>query len=338
MTDDEIHVLKGLPRLRYRRPQESAMPAKDSLYRWWWEFLRLSKDYWVLTQTTANPWQLRTRDEELIRVYRRFGDVFSLSFESWWEERGYRAFRERDPFPKVTEVARLGRDRVPRNPDHDHLWLDVPLKLSQRTIQRQVSRILKAHAEQRLSDRRLLTTAEFQIQPTRLSARLLQRTHEVYCLHRELIAKPMALNRLKGIKRHRADYAQRADLFRIGKLLRLSPSHEGLSNEATRFANQNRMRVAVSQLVKKAQWLIANCERGLFPSYEPYAPPADRFTDRQRREALELEAAWWALDLHSEASADKLASLRMIHYEEAERSRQLHLTAKQPRTVIKGWV
>jgi hypothetical protein len=194
--------------------------------------LRLSKDYWLICQSAQRKSDLvvepKTRDATLASMYRRFGDIHSMSFEAWWEARGYRVFAEQQTFPKVTLVASAPRERSRQAPPPEHIWVEIPLKLSARTIKRQIGVVLSEHAEQRLADRRLLSSAAYKLSPSRLNLHTLQRLHEVYCLHRELIAKPMALNRTHGIKRHRADYAQRADLFRIGKLLRISPSNESL--------------------------------------------------------------------------------------------------------------
>jgi len=341
-ADDHAHVLKGLPRLRFRRPVDSLAPAKQSHYRWWWEFLRLSKSYWLICQTTerkAGGLVLpKTIDPTLANIYRHFGDVYSLSFDAWWEERGYRVFAEQQAFPKVTLVPERLRERQRQAPPQDHIWVEIPLKLSARTIKRQVGQILSSYAQERLDNRRRLSSAEYKLNPSRLSLHTLQRLHEVYCLHRELIAKPMAMNQALGIRRGRADYAQRADLFRIGKLLRISPSNESLIGTPEQiYAKQNQMRVAVSRLLKQAQAVIAHCERGVFPSYDSVTAEVPRFTDRQRHAHESLELAWWSLDLRSELSAAKLDALRAIHYREVERGRQSIIRHPKDRVIKQGW-
>ncbi len=337
------HMLKGLPRLRFKRPGDSLAQAKQSHYRWWWEFLRLSKDYWLICQTAQRKSDLvvepKTRDATLASMYRRFGDIHSMSFEAWWEARGYRVFSEQKAFPEVTLVASAPRERPRQSPPPEHIWVEIPLKLSARTIKRRIGKILSEHAEQRLADRRLLSSAAYKLSPSRLNLHTLQRLHEVYCLHRELIAKPMALNRTHGIKRHRADYAQRADLFRIGKLLRISPSNESLIGTPQQiYAKQNQMRVAVSRLLKQAQGIIANCEQGVFPRYQFQVNEQPRFSAQQRQAHEALEIAWWSLDLRSELSAPKLDALRAIHYQEAERTRQSIEGARQRRVIKHQWV
>lgn len=124
MIDDDLlvpdeHVLKGLPRMRHKTPEMSLAQAQNSVYRWWWEYLRLSKDYWMLCQTSSSA-NIRTQDEKLRRVYRRFGDIHNGSFADWWLDRGYRVFSEQVKFPKVAVVpsrvhrlAALGAGGVP---------------------------------------------------------------------------------------------------------------------------------------------------------------------------------------------------------------------------------
>ena len=95
----------------------------------------------------------------------------------------------------------------------------------------------------------------------------------------------------------------RADLFRIGKLLRLSPSNESLSGEPEIVrARLNRMRVAVSRLLKRSELLISNVEVGIFPSYKAVELSTPRFNARQLEQHKELESKWWELTLISALS------------------------------------
>lgn len=317
--ESEGHVLKGLPRIRHKTPEMSLEQARDSIYRWWWEYLRISKDYWMLCQT-SNWTNVRTEDSNLKRVYRSFGDVHGCSFDDWWLDRGYRVFSEQERFPKVVEVARRPMERERQKPADDKIWIEVPLKLSKRTIQKQIGKLLDQYESSRLRRRLELSTADFKINPVQFGIHTLQKVHEVHVLHRELIEKP------KWLQQHQPDKLNgqaRADLFRIGKLLRLSPSNESQSGEPKEVrARLNRMRVAVSRLLKRSDLLIANVEQGIFPSYKPVEPVSPRFTARQLAQHKELESKWWELNLISELSAGKLAGIQGIRYEEPERTRQ----------------
>jgi hypothetical protein len=182
---------------------------------------------------------------------------------------------------------------------------------------------LDEYESSRLERRLMLSTADFKINPVQFGTNTLKKIHEVHALHRELIDKP------KWLRQHQPDKVEvevRADLFRIGKLLRLSPSNELLRGEPDEVrARLNRMRVAVSRILKRSELLISNVEQGIFPSYKPVVQTTPRFNARQLAQHQELEAKWWEQSLISELSTDKLAGIKGIKYEEPERTRQVDL-------------
>jgi hypothetical protein len=220
-------------------------------------------------------------------------------------------------------------------PADDKIWVEIPLKLSKRTIQKQLGKLLDEYESKRLSRRLELSSADFKVNPVQFGTHQLQKVHEVHALHRELIDKP------KWLRQHAPDMvtdAAKADLFRIGKLLRLSPSNESLSGEPEIVrARLNRMRVAVSRLLKRSELLIANVEVGTFPSYKPVEQTTPRFNARQLEQHKELESKWWELTLVSELSADKLSRVANVRYVEPERTRQndLYLNPRERRVIIR---
>lgn len=333
MIDDDLlvseeHYLKGLPRTRrHKTPEMSLVQAQNSVYRWWWEYLRLSRDYWMVCQTSSSA-NIRTQDEKLRRVYRRFGDIHNCSFDDWWLDRGYRVFSEQEKFPKVAVIPSRPSERQHQVPSDDKIWVEIPLKLSKRTIQKQLGKVLDEYESSRLRRRLELSSADFKVNPAPIGTHVLQKVHEVHALHRELIDKP------KWQLQHKSTIAsapERADLFRIGKLLRLSPSNESMRGEPGEIrARLNRMRVAVSRLDKRSKLLIANVEVGIFPSYKALELSAPRFNTRQLEMHQELESKWWELTLMSGLSADKLARVAGIRYEEPERTRQNDLYLNRP--------
>ena len=304
--------------------------AKEGVHRWWWEFLRLSKNYWLVCQTSKDG-KVETQDRELARVYRAFGNIYICSFDEWWIDRGSWLFREQKQFPKVTEVERNPRERAAHKYLSDRLWVDIPLKLSRRTIQRQIGRILDLHEEQRLSNRLEMSTSRFKLNPVQYRLHTLRKMHDLHSLHRELIDKLTVLS----FDQKKVALVQRADLFRIGKLLRISPSNESLRGEVDEiFKRQNRMRASVSRLLKRTELLIANVEQGIFPSFKPVKPlERARFNTRQLEMHQALEALWWSLDLTSSLSAGKIDEARRVHYEEEMRVRQSSITEKRERVI-----
>jgi len=340
MINDDLqpadeHFLKGLPRTRrHKTPETSLLEAQNSVYRWWWEYLRISKDYWLVCQT-SKPGSIQTQDQKLRRVYRGFGDIYSRTFDDWWLDRGYRIFSEQEKFPKVSVVPSRPSERDRQVPADDKIWVEIPLKLSKRTIQKQLGKLLDEYESKRLSRRLELSSADFKVNPVQFGTHQLQKVHEVHALHRELIDKP------KWLRQHAPDMVTdeaKADLFRIGKLLRLSPSNESLSGEPEIVrARLNRMRVAVSRFLKNSKLLIANVEVGNFPSYKPVEQTTPRFNARQQEQHKELASKWWELTLMSELSADKLSRVAGIRYEEPERTRQndLYLNPRERRVIIR---
>jgi len=324
------HLLKGQPRVRFRSAEDSLAVAKEGVHRWWWEFLRLSKNYWLVCQSSKDG-KVETQDRELARVYRAFGNIYNCSFEEWWIDRGSWVFREQEQFPKVTEVERNPRERAAHKYLSDRLWVDIPLKLSRRTIQRQIGRILDLHEERRLSNRLEMSTSRFKLNPVQYRLHTLRKMHELHSLHRELIDKLAVLS----VDQKKVMLLRRADLFRIGKLLRISPSNESLRGEVEEiFKRQNRMRASVSRLLKRSVLLIANVEQGIFPSFKPIKPLEQaRFNKRQLEMHQSLEVQWWSLDLTSSLSAGKIDEARRVHYEEEQRTRQSSITQKRERVI-----
>ena len=299
-------IQKGIGRLRSRTIEEELGYARTSVRRWWWEYLRLSKDYWLICQTSSSLNNPRTTDEGMRLLYRKFGDIYSVDFDTWYERTGSRIFREQVELPKVIEVAdnlsNLAEERDGK------LLLEVPLSLSQATINRQINRILKQHTSERPSNKLETSQSQFPINPVLYRIPALQKMHEVWCLHRELISKPVALGEAVD------KYSAKGDLFRIGKVLRLSPANENPAEDPfIHHKRLNIMRATVSRYLGKANMLIGNVELGKFPVFKK-ASPVERFSKGQRESHIELEKLWWDLDLASTLSGTKIEDAKKIVY------------------------
>jgi len=293
-------IQKGIGRLRSRTIEEELGYARTSVRRWWWEYLRLSKDYWLICQTSSSLNNPRTTDDGMRWLYRKFGDIYKSDFDTWYERTGSHIFREQVELPKVIEVAddlsNLTQERDGK------LLVEIPLKLSQATINRQINRLLKKHIDERLSNKLEMSQSQFPINPVLYRLPALQKMHEIWCVHREVIAKPVALNEAKD------KYSTKGDLYKIGVALRLSPSNElGMAQDVKLHHQRlNRMRTTVSRYLGKANMLIGNVELGKYPVFKK-ASPVDRFSERQRESHAELEKLWWDLDLSSQLSGTKVA-------------------------------
>jgi hypothetical protein len=303
---------KGMASFRHATMEQEIADASTSIRRWWWEYLRLSKDYWLLCQSTKGGVP-ETYDERLAQIYRDFGNIYDCSFEEWWRRTGSQLFKEQKSPPRVQQITSV-ESAVSGN-RAGKILVEIPLQLSRETIERQIKRILDGYADQRPSNRLETSTSRYPINVTLARLNVLQKSHEVYCLHRELIGKPTAMAR-SNLSRLDTEFQERADLFKIGKALRISPSNENLTGtnvEIDRRANSMRQMVWVH--MNRAKALIANTERGVFPEDNAPEKTPSRFSTKQDEQHKELEAQWWALDLSSSLSENKLATARRIHYD-----------------------
>ena len=299
-------VQKGIGQLYFRTIEEELEKAKTSVRRWWWEYLRLSKDYWLICQTSSSLNNPRVADEKMRWIYRKFGDIYKTDFESWYRTTGSRIFSEQEDLPKVTEIeSDFSNLRETRD---GRLLVDIPLSLSQATINRQINRLLKQHEDERLNNRLEMSKSQFPINPVRYRLHTLQKMHEVWCLHRELIAKPVALGQATD------KYSTKGDLFRIGKVLRLSPANENPADDPyIHHKRLNIMRVTVSRFLNRANLLIDNVEQGTFPVFKK-TQKREIFTSKQRESHAELEKLWWDLDLSSTLSGTKVEDAKRVVY------------------------
>ena len=291
-------VQKGIGRLYSRSIEEELKYARTSIRRWWWEYLRLSKDYWLICQTSSSPNKPRTTDEGMRWLYRKFGDIYSMDFDTWYERTGSRIFGEQVALPDVIEIeqdfSNLTQEREGK------LLLEIPLSLTQASINRKINRILKKYAEVRPTNKLQTSQSQFPINPVLYRIPALQKMHEIWCVHREVIDKPVALGLAKD------KYSTKGDLFKIGVALRLSPSNEAMTQDVELHHKRlNRMRATVSRYLGKVEMLVGNVELGKYPIFKK-APAIDRFSKRQRESHVELEKLWWDLDLSSELSGSKV--------------------------------
>lgn len=293
-------VQKGIGRLRSRTIEEELSYARTSVRRWWWEYLRLSKDYWLICQTSSSPNNPRTTDDGMRWLYRKFGDIYKTDFDTWYERTGTYIFREEVALPDVIEInsdfSNLTEERDGK------LLIEIPLSLTQATINRKINRILKRHINERPTNKLQTSKSQFPINPVLYRLPALQKMHEIWCVHRQVIAKPIALNEAKD------KYSTKGDLYKIGVALRLSPSNErGMAQDVELHHQRlNRMRATVSRYLGKAQILIGNVELGKYPVFKKTSP-VERFSKNQRESHAELEKLWWDLDLSSQLSGTKVS-------------------------------
>ena len=261
-------VYKGMKRLRYSDRAEEIKDAVHSPYKLWRDYLRLSKDYWWVCQQKGN-----TLDAELKAMYEDFGDVYELGFNDWWHQKGRVLFAEQVKLPAVKQINDNLSNLSP-NPQN-HLLVEIPLNLTERTISRQLMKIIRAHKDRKIE--RVSHAKRPLAKLVGIRKRVLQRAHDIWCLnHLVQLAKKEGSN--IGAPFNKMTTHQMGVGFR---LVRNCMPRAGDGIEIGR-KKRNGMKVAVSRMLNRADTLIANAEIGKFPSFEK-VEPRERWTDAQQK-------------------------------------------------------
>ncbi len=261
-------VYKGMKRLRYSSSAEEIKDAYHSPYKLWRDYLRLSKDYWWVCQQKGD-----TLDAELKAMYEDFGDVYALGFNDWWHQKGRALFAEQVKLPAVKQVSDDFSNLSP-NPQH-HLVVEIPLNLTERTISRQLMKILRAQPNREI--KRVSHAKRPLAKLVGIRKRVLRTAHDIWCVnHLVSLAKQEGSN--IGAPFNKMTTHQMGVGFR---LVRNCMPRAGDGIEGGR-KKRNGMKVAVSRMLNRADTLIANAEIGKFPSFEKIEL-RERWTDEQQK-------------------------------------------------------
>lgn len=279
---------KSLAQFKYSNRSTHLAHARESVLRWWWEYLKLSKDYWLLCQT-CSPGRPETTDKRLARVFSSFGDIHAQKFDSWWLSTGHMLFAEVDG-PAEVRLHLPGRPLIPQN-NWGSLLVEIPLSLSKKTITKKIHELLKEHEDRRPSSWLGASKAEFPVNPVRFRVPTLKITHDVYCQHQMLIVRPRLIH---------GDDHEVPDIFNLGKMLDISYSNTRLGYQSDENAKKrNRVRATVGRYITRANLLIQNVEIGTFPVFKP-VEVQKRFTAKQLKHFERFEEQWLALKVGSE--------------------------------------
>jgi hypothetical protein len=266
-------VYKGLRRLRYSDLEEEIKDAWASPYRWWWSYLRLSKDYWWVCQQ-----QGETLDDDLRKMWLDFGNVFATSFNAWWRKQGRNLFAEQVRLPHVRKIDNH-LSNLSSNAEN-HLLVEIPLNLTERTISRQVLALIRADPARKVKPVSKAKRPLCKLRGIKMS--VLVDAHNIWCLN-YLIDLATLPNSKIGKPFDRMTSQQ------LGTAMRLVRScmPKYTDGEDVERKKRNGMKVAVSRMLSRADALIANAEIGIFPSMTP-AAPRRRWTAKQQ---LDLDKA-----------------------------------------------
>ncbi len=279
-------VFKGMRRFRYRRDELLLNDAERSPYFWWWSYLRLSKDYWWVCQRKGVA-----DDPRLREMYRDFGKVYEMTFEQWWDKRGISLFSEQLALPSVRQLN-ANDLQLSRGIDQ-HLLLEIPLNLTEKTIISQVRKLIRLHPDR-------------DVQRTSTAKRKLAK---MVGIRQDVIESAYAVWRLYYLSRDGrtvdkvGQVTGTKSLYQIGKELRLVRTcMPQVTDDKERAAKRvNGMKVAVSRMLARANNLIENAAVGTFPSIQTIKEPIVwRAIQQQRLEEAVNSGDWRPLFNHTD--------------------------------------
>ena len=281
-----------LSRGRYADQHSEVEAAKRSLYYMWWKYLRLSEDYWWVCYFEG-----KCKDGDLCNTYENFGDVFTDTFEQWWETNGERLFAFKVDPPKVERID--VRDFNRSMGQHYEILL-VPKYLTKSEIASQVQQVVASHEPSPLPKQ---FKYDLSVSDTRgMKRAVINGVYDVWCLN-QVLQRALELEQLER--------PERFTQYWIGKKLRVMRADEigSFVNVESQAAHQLAVRVKVNRYLAKARALIANAELGNFPVVKP-VEQRERWTKKQQAQiALELAGQRWISPEIDQARFNKMLGL-----------------------------
>lgn len=274
--ENDTNFFKRLPRQQLSGSTSATelVSAKGSIYRWWYEYLKLSKDYWWMQQISNH----RSADAAFQKVWNGFGDIYKSDFDKWWLITGRYLFVEQKLPRKVKELDM--RSITPGDFNEGHTVLSIPLTIRKETVMRQIRKILNEYYV-RQYDVLQHSTAQYKLHTGRYRQESIAIAYEVWITHRQHVTlKPEG---------------QKLKLWQIGNMLKLSQSSatSKFVVDARKTDKQRIMNALVSRYLRKANALIKNAEIGKFPCYDNLPViNTERFNVRQQKALTARDAEW----------------------------------------------
>lgn len=136
---------KGVLGFTFGDEEMSARKAEQSIYYWWWEFMRINPVFWYAKTKGIDP-----IDPKTCEIFRLAGNLLNQGFYPWWNETGRKVFKENEKIPEVTKINIFEMGTHPFK--ENNLYLDIPLNISRRKIMREVRKELdKVHLSTKLN-------------------------------------------------------------------------------------------------------------------------------------------------------------------------------------------
>ena len=208
-------------------------------HEYFFKYLQISPSYWLAHRKIALKEKIPRNElpedfSEVVALYKKVGDVFSRTFESWWSDRGHSLFSKTEKTHKV--------------------WLTVDLSKGKQQLMRDYENFLdQLEAKKKSTVKKDLI--QFHVNKIRLTS-LFQRRY---------LVTERAFFIENKVKKER--------LWAIGKSIRIASKwtkHIRLDSKktATNAPVRDYLSILVSKNLKDALALAENAARGHFPSLQ----------------------------------------------------------------------
>lgn len=264
--------MKGL-RLAYgMNPERLHLAAQDSIYAWWWKFLRISPVIWYANKTGLQP-----TDPLINQVASEGGNLFRGSFNEWWSKNCERLFAE--PYGRRELKPIYWEDVLEGKFNKDCLLVEVPLNIPVKRIMKSFKEILSYTHGGRHMDLASTSQALWRLKTLRFRMHVIERQYW------SVLYKSLHPN-LSAVK--------------IGDRLQVAPN---LKIRGTSWTENelryNRLNSIAGRYLYKGKYTLLNAERGRFPDFSPIKPP-DGYMPFGRRHHKDFVAAT-ALDVEAKS-------------------------------------
>ncbi len=285
---------KGIPGFSHESEEELWWEAERGIYGWWWRYLRLSPVFWFARTTGIAP-----KQAEVARVYEAVGDLGHDKFSHWWRETGARLFAEEARPRKTRLVDEDNLGEFVFYPPGKSIVIEIPLTISQATINKQIRAILADKHPGRGLKVMTHSTAQWALHTKRFNLKTLER--EYWALLYRMLYPDIAA-------------------WRVGDRLKLAPGLNLRDMDRWKFnrttSPHTRMSSTIGRYLYKAQWTLWNAEKGSFPNATKAEPVDKPFGARHHNEFLEATGrridtiSPWHQWLHKEYHEDLAFRIR----------------------------
>ena len=203
-------------------------------------------------------------------MFEQAGDLGEERFIKWWKATGAQLYVEDKRPREVRLVAEDNLDEFVFYPKGKSIVVEIPLTISQGTINKKIRKILAEHHAGRSLDVMEYSTAQWPLHTKRFDLNTIER--EYWTLLYRMLYPDIAA-------------------WRIGDRLKLAPGLNLRDVDRWKFNRTtspvHRMSSTIGRYLYKAQWTLWNAEQGSFPSANKAAPIDKPFGSKLHDEYLE---------------------------------------------------